>query len=103
MTFLPQNAKVYAVNAGTKFIKLAFTGLSITNVIQLDAMEYNVMGCISSVPAANDDVVQTLEDIAANIDVTANDDDPQNLSLVVSGIVKQPLYGKVSINPDNTI
>jgi hypothetical protein len=97
--FLKASAKAYPATAGTKWIRITVE----TTTAQIDAMEYFVKSCVSATPSVNDDVTQALEDIPVIIDVAANDVDPQNLPLTVSGIVTQPLTGRVSINMDNTI
>ncbi|MDJ0822060.1 MAG: Hint domain-containing protein [Paracoccaceae bacterium] len=52
-------------------------------------------------PTANDDTATTPEDTAVVIDVLANDTDPENDPLTVTGATA--LNGTVSINTDNTL
>jgi len=53
-------------------------------------------------PVANPDTATTDEDTAVVIDVLANDTDPQNDPLTVSGVT-EPANGTADINPDDTV
>ncbi len=97
--FLESTAKIYSASAGTKFLKVIFP----SQPVLIDAMEYNVMSCLSSYPIAGRDVASVLEDMPVKIDVLSNDIDPEGLGLTVVSIASQPLYGRVSINTDGTI
>jgi hypothetical protein len=54
-------------------------------------------------PAALFDLASTQEDQAVNIDVLANDSDPDGDPLAVVAISVQPMSGQATIEPDNTI
>jgi hypothetical protein len=97
--FLASRLKNYTVYAGTKWIR--FT--SNTAGIYLDAMEYDVYGCVSAVPTLSNDAATTLEDVPVTIDVLSNDSDPLGKNLLVNGITVWPTHGSVSVNPDYTI
>lgn len=68
----------------------------------IDAVILEDWSCVSAQVVANDDQEYTNEDIAHNIEVLSNDDNPGNLPLRLT-ISQQPSHGKVSINIDNTI
>jgi hypothetical protein len=89
----------YTVNAGTRWIRITIQ----STTVFIDGFEYDVYGCLDATPTAGDDEVTTLEDQPIIIDVDANDNSPEGSKMVVNRIVTQPLYGKVSINRDNTI
>jgi len=89
----------YTVNAGTKFIRITIQSTSVF----IDGFEYDVYGCIDATPIAADDEATALEDQPVIIDVDANDISPAGSKMVVNRILTQPLYGRVSINRDNTI
>ena len=71
--------------------------------VWLDAVDYNYLSCVSRQPALVDDASIALEDAPDIIDVLANDNDPQNLTLTLKKIVTLPTKGKVSINLDGTV
>jgi Bacterial Ig domain/Bacterial cadherin-like domain/Secretion system C-terminal sorting domain len=92
--------------SGITHIRLNAGTLPSTNSgsnVWVDAVEYEYLTCVSKVPVLTNDVTTVLEDVPFNIDVLANDNDPQGLALTVSRIVTQPANGKVSINLDGTI
>jgi hypothetical protein len=71
--------------------------------VYVDAVEYLYMSCVNRAPQLSYDAVTVLEDAVFNVNVLANDIDPQGLALTVGRIVTQPANGKVSINLDGTI
>ncbi len=97
--FSETSVKKFLVPAGTRWIRMTGNG---TNV-WVDAVQYNVRGCVSASPIATRDVVTTLEDVKVKIDVTNNDYDPQDLPIKVAGITRQPVNGYVSIGNNNVI
>jgi hypothetical protein len=99
--FLESAAKTYALSTGSQYIKIDFTAAAGT--VQVDAITFENFTCLPAVPVAGTDQVTTPEDIPLAIDVAANDRDPRNQLMIVSGIVVQPMHGRVSVNPDNTI
>ena len=54
-------------------------------------------------PTANNDVAETPFNTPVTINVLANDSDPENGILTITGISDQPEHGTVTINPDGTI
>lgn len=62
----------------------------------------HVLGSPNSDPVAMDDTADVPEDTPTDIDVLANDSDPDGDPLVVTEVV-QPENGTVSINPDGTL
>jgi len=57
---------------------------------------------VNHAPVAVDDTASTLQDTAADINVLANDSDPDSDPLVISG-TPTALHGSVSVNPDGTL
>lgn len=85
-------------SGGLRYIRITKTGASAL----IDAVVLEDWNCVSStVVAANDNLTEK-EDIPATIDVLGNDINPGNLDLTLS-ITQEPVNGKLSINPDNTI
>jgi large repetitive protein len=74
------------------------TPLCISSTIKI------TIGVTGQEPVVTDDTYNILEDSIQRINVLANDlPGPIAGALKIAGLVGQPLYGKVSINPDYTI
>ena len=57
---------------------------------------------VNEPPVATDDTASTVSDVAVDIDVLANDTDPEGQLLTITGTT-QGANGTVSINPDGTL
>ncbi|MDH3500047.1 MAG: Ig-like domain-containing protein, partial [Acidimicrobiia bacterium] len=68
-----------------------------------DAAVAVTVGGANDAPVANDDEDGTDEDVSVDIDVLANDTDPEENDLVVVAVDTSNIEGTVAINEDNTV
>ena len=98
----PQQDVVAYVPATGAVRRLRFTRATGAGKPCVNGVRYVDMECLSAVPVANNDAVTLCEDNTVNIDVLANDSDPQDLPLSVS-ILTQPLHGTINVLTDGTV
>ncbi|MBI5916145.1 MAG: tandem-95 repeat protein [Bacteroidetes bacterium] len=82
--------------------KLRFTRAAGAGKPSVNGVRYVDKNCLSAVPVANNDAVTLCEDNVVNINVLANDTDPQGLPLIVS-IVTPPSQGVATVQSDGTV
>ena len=62
-----------------------------------------VVGGANDAPIANDDEEGTDEDTGVDVDVLANDSDPEEQELSIVSVDTSGIEGSVTVNPDNTL
>ncbi|MBN1684564.1 MAG: cadherin-like domain-containing protein, partial [Gammaproteobacteria bacterium] len=72
------------------------TGLDLTRIPPPEGLK-------NRPPIAVDDIRETPEDTPININILANDSDPNSDPLIITGITNNPSHGSVTINPDGTV
>lgn len=70
---------------------------------QLDAINYEIFGCVSRNPEISVGNTTILEDAPTRINVLNNVNDPAGSALTIKRVTSGPFNGKVSVNLDNTI
>ncbi|MDP3929792.1 MAG: Ig-like domain-containing protein, partial [Bacteroidota bacterium] len=95
---------------GTSFVNNTFGPISYvtirqisSNALNIDAIEFNVKGCVSRAPVANSASYTIIEDSFLVINVLDDVEDPLGSAIKIKRIVSQPANGYVSINADGTI
>jgi large repetitive protein len=70
---------------------------------RIDAIGFQVFGCVSRVPILSNDAYEILEDLPGVFNVLANDRDPANTTMTLKRIVGGPSRGVASVNLNNTL
>ncbi len=99
---MPTTTRYPIASNGMNYIRVR-VGTGTTQQLYIDAVMYERWSCVSRQPGLANDAATILEDAPAVIDVLANDNDPQGLTLTLKRIITAPASGKVSINTDGTI
>ena len=90
----------YTLTADAQYVR--FTRATGAQEPMIAGLIYNIYTCLSAVPVAVNDFVKTPVNTLININVQANDSDPQNLPLTTS-IVSGPVNGTGAVQPNGTI
>jgi uncharacterized repeat protein (TIGR01451 family) len=99
---VPQEDVVAYVPATGAVRRLRFTRATGAGKPCINGVRYVDKNCLSAVPVANPDAVTICEDHTEDINVLANDSDPQDLPLTVS-IVTPPAKGIVAVSSEGIV
>ena len=95
---------------GSSFVNNTFGTISYvsikqvsSNSLDIDAIEFNVKGCVARAPEVYSNALNCIEDSSVLINATGNAIDPLGFALSLKRIVQSPVNGYASINVDGTI